>query len=158
MTKRGRKNRTWEQWQKRRSHHQIGKRLDSPSTVDREFMNGEILQTTDKACRKYEVQELIGAFLVLATTTYFVGAAVFALYIKACAIWVLMKEKLITAASLGTITFSEQPRTSYWELVFEYFVSHFWLTLSCASLWFLGVILIRHGEACKEAIKEALDD
>ncbi|WP_449448819.1 hypothetical protein [Streptococcus suis] len=157
MTKRGRKNRTLEQWQKRRSHHQIGKRLDSPSTVDREFMNGEIVQTTDKACRKYEVQELIGALLVLATTPYFVGAAVFALYIKACAIWVLMKEKLITAASLGTITFSEQPRTSYWELVFEYFVSHFWLTLSCASLWLLGVVLIRHGQG-KEAIKEALDD
>lgn len=120
-----RKSRTWEQKNKRRSSHQVGKKFhNSTNTKDRQMnqsLKVKMLLDTNKEYRGAETQRNIGSLLVSLPMIYiFVGYLYYGGITIVNSYLLLFASKMVNLGLLGSSTTEQFQEPTAWEVYKSY--------------------------------------
>lgn len=164
MTITKRKNRTWEQKKKRRTSHQIGKRLEidsfksKPKTMN-PLLKRDVLLRTNRDYRRAEIQQTLGALLLLASLGYTIMGLIFLGVVKIVKFYVLQTVlKLVTLGFIVPLTPSQMKEWSTWEVLRSYTRVHPVIAGTIVILVItVAVIIGKKGHKTQEFIEANID-
>lgn len=165
MMRTRRRNRNWEQKNKRRTSHQVGKRLEIDSFKSQpKSMNplliGDVLLRTNRDYRRAEIQQTLGALLLLASCSYtFMGLIFlgFAKIVKSYVLQVILN--LTTLGFIDPLTPNQMKEWSTWRVLSRYTRVHPVIAgIIVIMVIAIAIIISEKGRKTQEFIEANVDE
>ncbi|KAF1103099.1 hypothetical protein ACFKI6_01195 [Streptococcus agalactiae] len=165
MTRTRRKNRTWEQKNKRRTSHQVGKRLEidsfkrQPRTMN-PLLKKSVLLRTNKDYQRAERQLTLGGLLVLASVSYSFMGLIYLGIVKIVKSYVLQVYlRLFTLGFIKPLNPTQMKEWSTWRVLSRYTRVHPIIAgIIVIMVIAIAIIISEKGRKTQEFIEANVDE